>query len=208
MSLRRLSASAVVLVLAFSGCGQDKKAAQEAAAKKAEEAEIDVRAKAIAGELVQKATDDEAKRQALAAQQAQAAHKAEWQRVVDHPELFLEPSNLETAGASARRLTSISITNKSKYAVTDVRGTLDFHGGDNPEVVVAQVPITLSGSIGPGASMVFSERQHTLDGAAIELTRAATRESFTVVGVASVDPGGLEPPAPSFGDAGAPADHP
>jgi len=197
MSVRQLSVFAGVLAMALAGCGQGKRTAQAAAAQKAQEAEIDERAKAIAGDLVKKAADDEAKSQLAAAQQARDARRAEWQRVVDHPERVLEADNLETAGGGARRLTSVSITNKSKYAVTDVRGTLDFRGGGNPDEVMAKVPIALSGSIGPGASMVFSEREHTLTGVAIKLASAASRVTFTVVGVASVDASGLDPPAPS-----------
>jgi hypothetical protein len=201
MSIRQVCVLPVVLVMALAACGKSKQVEQQAEAKKAEEAEIDKRAKAIAGELVQKATEDEAKRQELAAQQKQDARKAEWQRVVDHPDQVLEVGQLETAGSSTQRLTRISVTNKSRFAVTDVRGTLDFHVRDSAEEVAAKVPVTLTGSIGPGASMVFSERQHTLTGAAIKLDKGPTRVTFTVVGVASVDPGSVEQ-APAAADGG------
>ena len=205
MSLHQLSVFSVVLVAALTGCGRGKNAAQLAEAKKAQETEINDRARSIAGELTREASELDAKRQAAAAQHARDTRRAEWQRVVDHPEQVLEAANVQTTAGGALRLVSVSVTNKSKYAVTDVRGTVDFHGGDSDDDVMARVPVKLSGSIGPGASMVFSERQHTLSGAAIKLAKAPSAATFTVVSVTSVDPGGLEPVATSNTDGGAAA---
>ena len=82
--------------------------------------------------------------------------------------------------------TSMSLTNKSKFSMTDIRGTVDYHGEDshgNDSGIVAQVPVQLTGAIAPGASMVFSEQQHTLSGAAIQLPKAPSSVTFSVTSV-------------------------
>jgi hypothetical protein len=90
--------------------------------------------------------------------------------------------------------------------MTDIRGTVDYHGGPNDHGddgdVLAHVPVQLTGTIAAGASMVFSEQQHTLSGAAIQLGKAPSFVTFTVTKV-TVGSEGIDPtPAPAAADAG------
>jgi uncharacterized lipoprotein NlpE involved in copper resistance len=185
--LRRIAGPAFVLLLAI-GCGnKSKQAEQAAAAKSAEAAEIDNRAKAIAEELVQQAADDAKKQRDAENQQRAEARKALRQVAMDHPGLVLESSKLQLVNDGKRHLTSISLTNNSKFSMSDVEGTLDFHGG--PDVhgddsdVLAHVPVQLTGEIASRSSMVFSEHQHTLSTSSIQLATAPTGVTFTVTSV-------------------------
>jgi len=68
------------------------------------------------------------------------------------------------------------------------------------------VPIQLTGAIAPGASMVFSEQQHTLSGAAIQLPKVPSQVSFTVTSATVGSEGMDSTTAPDGGvaSAGAP----
>ena len=134
---------ALAALLFAAGCGNKAKneASQAAAAKSAEEAEIDERAKVIAQGLIQKAADDAEKKREAAEQQKADALKQLQQDAIAHPGKFLVSDALQTAGEAQRRLTSISLTNKSKFSMTDIRGTVDYHGGsdsrsDNGDIAI------------------------------------------------------------------------
>src|SRR6185312_10272388 len=137
----------IAALLLTAGCGNAEKARQAAAAKSAEAAEIDARAKVVAEDAIKQLR----------------------QNVVDHPASFVESSKLQM-DSGKRRLTSISLTNRSKFSLTEIQGTVDYHAEDG--TVVARVPVQLSGAIAPGAALVFSEQQHTLSGAAAQLASA------------------------------------
>src|SRR6185312_9378470 len=159
----------IAALLLTAGCGNAEKARQAAAAKSAEAAEIDARAKVVAEDLIKKAADDAEKRREADARQKADAIKQLRQNVVDHPASFVESSKLQM-DSGKRRLTSISLTNRSKFSLTEIQGTVDYHAEDG--TVVARVPVQLSGAIAPGAALVFSEQQHTLSGAAAQLASA------------------------------------
>jgi hypothetical protein len=207
----------VALAVSLFAVGCDSKAKelqQAAAAKSAQEAEIDERSKVVAQALIDKAAQDaEAKRQ-VAMQQEADARKQLQQAATDHPGKFLESSKLQMVDAGGRHLTSIALKNSSKFSMTDVRGTVDFHGGadfhgDHGDVM-AQVPVQLTGAIAPGASMVFSEQQHTLSSAPIQLSTAPALVTFTVtsatVGLEGID--STATPAAPVADGGAPSGAP
>jgi hypothetical protein len=188
-----------------AGCGDKSKgASQAAAAKSAEEADIDKRAGVVAQDLIQKAVDDAKAKRETAERQAADARRELRQAAIDRPGGFLESNKLQMVDEGKRHLTSLSLTNKSTFSMTDVRGTVDYHGGDGDNGdILAKVPVQLTGTIGPGASMVFSEQQHTLTGASIQLPKAPSQVIFTVtnatVGSEGIDPA---PAVPTVANAG------
>jgi hypothetical protein len=209
MQFRHIALAASLLAV---GCGSKaEEASQAAAAKSAEEADIDKRAGAVAQALIQKAAEDADAKRDAAAQQKTDARKQLQQATMDNPGKFLESNKLQMADEGKRHLTSISLTNSSKFSMTDIRGTVDYHGG--PEVrgdngdILAKVPVELTGAIAPGASMVFSEQQHTLSGAAIQLPKVPSVVTFTVTNVTVGSEGIDSTPAPAadagVGDGGA-----
>jgi hypothetical protein len=204
MQLRYLAVAASLFAF---GCNNGaKEASKAAAAKSAEAVEIDTRAKAIAENLVQKAADDADKKQQAAKLQKADARRQLQQAAIDHPEKFLESSKLQMVEQGKRRLTSIALTNNSKFSMTDIRGTLDFHGENGlgqASGIMAQLPIELTGSIPPGGSMVFSEQQHTLSGSSITLPKAPSSASFTVTRAKVGSEGIDETAVPAIQDGGA-----
>jgi hypothetical protein len=201
---------ALAVLLVGLGCSNKaKEASKAAAAKSAEEADIDQRSKVVAQGLIQKAADDAEKKRQAAEQQKADARKKLQQAATDHPASFLESDKMQMVDQGKRRLTSISLTNKSQFSMSDIRGTVDFRGGadyhgDNGDIM-AQVPVQLTGTIAPGASMVFSEQQHTLSGAAIQLPKVPAQVTFTITN-AKVGSEGIDPTAaPAAADAGATA---
>jgi hypothetical protein len=209
MQVRTIALAASLSLSLFAvGCNNKaKEASRAAAAKSAEEAEIDQRSKVVAQGLIQQAADDAEKKRAAAAQQKAEARKKLQQAAIDNPGSVLDSNKLQMVDDGKRHLTSISLTNKSEFSMTDIRGTVDFHGGadyhgDNGDIM-AQVPVQLTGAIAPGASMVFSEQQHTLSGAAIQLPKAPAQVTFTVTG-AKVGSEGIDSTAvPMAADGGA-----
>jgi hypothetical protein len=203
MQLRYIALAALFTI----GCSNKaKEASKAAAAKSAEAAEIDQRAGAIAQTMIQKAADDADKKREAAEQQKANARKQLQQTTMDHPGSFLESSKLQVVGEAKRHLTSIALTNSSKFSMSDIRGTVDFHAGsdyhgDNGDIM-AQVPVELTGAIAPGASMVFSEQQHTLSGAEIQLPKAPGLVTFTVTKVRVGSEGIDSLPVPTTADAG------
>lgn len=208
MQFRTIALATSLFVVGCSNKAQE--VSQAAAAKSAEAVEIDQRSKVIAQGLIQAAAEDADKKRELARQQTADAQKQLHQATVDHPEKFLSSDKLQVVNEGKRRLTSISLTNTSKFSMTDVRGTVDYHGGADPMGdngdVLAQVPIQLTGAIAPGASMVFSEQQHTLSGAAIQLPKVPSQVSFTVTSATVGSEGMDSTTAPDGGvaSAGAP----
>ena len=203
----RTIAVAVSLMLFAVGCStKAKEASRAAAAKSAEEAEIDQRSKVVAQGLIQQAADDAEKKRAAAKQQKADARKELRQTAMDHPGSVLESNKLHMINDGKRHLTSISLTNKSKFSMSDIRGTVDYHGGPDARSdhgdILARVPVELTGAIAPGASMVFSEQQHTLSGASIQLPKAPSLVTFTVTNVTVGSEGIDATPAPAAADAG------
>jgi hypothetical protein len=197
-----------VSLLAVACDGKSKEASRAAAAKSANEAQIDERAKVIAQDLIRRAQDDADKTRETAEQQKTDERKRLHQAAVDHPGDLLESSSLQVADDGRHRLTSVLLTNKSQFSMSEIRGTVDFHGGAGDggadSEIMAQVPVQLTGAIVPGASMVFSEAQRTIAGAAIRLPRAPLEIRFTVTS-AKVGSEGLDSSPVSVGtDAGHP----
>src|SRR5271170_3168468 len=91
---------ALATLLFAVGCGNKAKdeASQAAAAKSAEEAEIDQRARVVAQDLIQKAADDAEKKRQAAEQQKADAIKQLQQDAMAHPGKFLASNALQTAG--------------------------------------------------------------------------------------------------------------
>jgi hypothetical protein len=199
--LRRIVGLTLALLLAV-GCGKKATTEQQAAAAKSAEAEeIDKRARVVALELIQQAADDARKQREAEKQQRAAALQQLRQTALDHPGRFLEASDLQVVNDGKRRLTSVSLTNTSRFAMSDIRGTVDFHGGpdfhgDNGDVL-AQVPVQLTGAIARGGSMIFSEQQHTLSGASIQLPKNPSVVTFTVTSVKLGPDDDLDPPLAS-----------
>jgi hypothetical protein len=193
MQVRYVAFAALLLTVGCDRKAHEVRAA--AAAKSAQEAEIDERSKVIAQGLIQKAQDDANKTRVAAARAQADARKQVHQAATDHPGNFLESSDLQVANDGKRHLTSVALLNKSPFSMSDIHGTADFHGagsdGGSPGDVMAQVPIQLTGSIAPGASMVFNEQQHTLSGAGIRLPRDPVQVTFTItsarVGMEGID---------------------
>ncbi len=179
MHLRHIAGAALLIAV---GCGNKaKETSQAAAAKSAEEAKIDQRARAVAQDLIQSAAADADKKRELAKQQQADARRQLRESAVDHPDKFLLSDKLQTTDDGKRRLTSIAITNSSTFSMSDIHGTVDYHGDHGD--VLARVPTQLTGAIAPGASMVFSEQQHTLSGTPIQLPKAPTTVTFTITSV-------------------------
>ncbi len=183
----RYSIAVLVLVIGV-GC---QSGAKKAAEEKKEEAEISQRATQAASAAALKVVQDDESRRRDEAQQAALSKKMMRDMVEKSPATFLTVDNLELVNKGAhRRLDSVSLTNNSKFLVSDVRGNLDLHGDSElpgtGNDVVASIPIELTGSIAAGASMVFSVAQHNLAGGTIQLPSSAFHETFTVTGIRSV----------------------
>jgi hypothetical protein len=207
MQFRHIARAALLLAV---GCGSKaQEASQAAAAKSAEEAEIDKRCTVVAQALIEKAAEAADQKREAAERQKLDARTQMRQATVDRPESFLDSNKMQMVDEGKRHLTSISLTNKSKFSMSDIRGTVDYHGdpgaqGDHGDVV-ARVPVELTGAIAPGASMVFSEQQRTLSGASIQLpTKAPSIVTFTVTHVTVGSEGIDSTPAPAAADAGVP----
>jgi hypothetical protein len=201
MKLRCIALTTSLFVV---GCNNHaKEASMAAAAKSAEAVVIDQRAKVVAEDLVRKAAVDADQKQQTAEKQKFDARKQLQQHTTDHPGSFLESSKLQMVEQGKRHLTSIVLTNSSKFSMSDIHGTIDFHDDShgNDVGIVAQVPVQLTGAIAPGASMVFSEQQNTLSGASVQLSNPPSSVSFTVTGV-KVGSEGLD--APPAADGGSP----
>ena len=197
MRYRHLGLLALLLI---TGCkSQSEKQREAEALNQARQAEIDKRAQAIAEKMAQKIrADEEAKRaedttQEIARREAESARKA---RKVDaeaamraqiksNPAPFFQASNIRMLDKgiinSYRHLSSIELTNRSKYAVSRMQGNLNFF--DGTDQVFATIPIGLSGSLAPGASFVFSEQQRTLAGGTVQMTKKPARTEFVVTHV-------------------------
>jgi hypothetical protein len=204
MQFRHIALAGLLFAVGCSDKAQEVR--QAAAAKSAEEAEIDERAGVVAKGLIEKAAADADEKRRAEEHEKAAALTQLRQAAVDHPERFLESSMLQMVEEGKRHLTSLSLTNHSKFSMTDIRGTVDYHGGtgDNGDIL-AQVPVQLTGAIAPGASMVFSEQQHTLSGAAIQLPKAPSNVTFSVTNVTVGLEGIDSTSAPGAADGGAPA---
>jgi hypothetical protein len=197
--------AAVVLLLA-SAASCSSRSKDIAAAKRDVEKDMDGRAAAAASAAVKSAMDDQEKQREERARREADAKRAERDAVMKRPEAFLAATNVQTSKKAANTiaLASLSITNTSKYPMTDVRGTLELHGGDMADAgmstdVIASVPIELSGSIAPGASMSFTAEQHTVSGGSVQVKNPVDRVTFTVTGVRSVGPGAGEDDATKDG---------
>ena len=197
MQSRHIALAALLFAV---GCSNKADEAKQAAAAKSAEAKIDERARVIAQGLIDKAADEAERKRAAAKQQEMDARRQLQQAAMDHPGKFLESSKLQMTSDARRHLTSISLTNSSKFSMTDIRGTVDYHGDTGD--ILARVPVELTGAIAPGASMVFSEQQHTLSGAAVQLSTAPSHVTFTITS-ATVGSEGIDPtPPPATADAG------
>jgi hypothetical protein len=202
--LRRIAAPALALLLVIGCSNSVKKEEQAAAAKSAEAAEIDSRARTVALEVVQQAAEDAKKQRDAENQQRADVRKALRQAAMDHPGLFLDSSNLQLVNDGKRHLTSISLTNNSRFSMSDIQGTVDYHGGADYQGddgdVLAHVPVQLTGEIASRSSMVFSEQQHTLSAPSVQLPTAPSVVTFTVTSVKLAPDDDID--APPGSDAG------
>ena len=195
---------ALLVALMFGGCkSQAEKQKEAEAQKQAQEAEIDKRAQAIADKMAEKIkADDEKKRVADEQKRAedeeerrradfteklqkQMAESALRQQLLTNPTPFFKASNPQMFDKgiinSYRHLSSIELTNRSKYPVTNIRATLNFL--DSSGQLFATIPVQLAGSLAPGASSVFSEQQDTLKSGTVQMTSKPARTTFAVTHV-------------------------
>jgi hypothetical protein len=204
--LRRIAGPVLLSLLAIGCSNKTKTEEQAAAAASAEAEEIDKRSKIIAQGLIQQATDEANKEREAERQRKADARKELRQALMSHPGNFVDSSDLQMVNAGKRHLTSISLTNNSKFSISDIRGTVDFHGGPDFHAddgdILAHVPVQLTGAIAPGASMVFSEQQHTLSGVAIQLPKTPSVVTFTITSVKLAPDDDLDAPSALAGDAG------
>jgi len=193
-----------VVSLCLFGCqaAADKRKAQQ----QAENKRLEERARSIAGEMAQRATDEAERRQQTALEQARAERELMRREVSEHPAKFLEVGKVQATDHGWRRLTSLSLTNNSRFAVSNIGGTVDFHGPSDIEPdILAQVPVQLSGSLAPGATMTFTQDLHNIAGAAgVRFEEPISHVTFTVRSVEAVTDVDLEQqPEQAPGDGGA-----
>jgi hypothetical protein len=194
----------LLMLLAFAGCkSQAEKQREAEAQKQAQEAEIDKRAQAIADKMADKiradeATkrqDDEKKHQDEEDQRKKADETEKIRRAVQegamksqlmaNPAPFFQATNPQMFDKgiinSYRHLSSIELTNRSKYPVTNIRASLNFLDANGQ--LFATIPVQLAGSLAPGASSVFSEQQRTLTSGTVQMTAKPARTTFAVTHV-------------------------
>jgi hypothetical protein len=195
--MRPFSTVLIVGLLVASGCvSEAEKQKQAAEAKQKQDDEIDRRAKVIATEMAAKIEQDQdAKRKAddanrqqadEAKHQAEVQHAAEARRkLVQNPAQYFEGASIQLYNKGIvnayRHVVSLSVTNKSRFPVTDVHGTLDFY--DANKEVFASIPLRLAGSIAPGGTMMFNEGQGTLSGGTVQIGKAIASMNFKVTSV-------------------------
>ncbi len=181
-----------VLVLALGCHGREKKAA----AQKQLEAQVEQRATQLASEQAQQLVAQSEERQNAAAQHAADARAALRNKVLASPADFVDIGEVQVVTRDGyQQLVSVALTNHAEFAMTNLSGALDLHGDvDHPGGqpgggdVVATVPVALTGSIAPGASMRFSAREHTLAATPVKLAQPPSQSTFRVTAVQKVAP--------------------
>jgi hypothetical protein len=162
---------------ALSACGGDK-ARREA--ERAEEAKVEARAQQLAQRIVAEFVQQERSLEEVRRVQDRLAAQA---RLLAAPNEFFEVSGLRllTRGDNYRPLRSVlelSLTNKSRYAVSQINAHADFLLEGE---VIASVPLTLRGGLPAGATRRFSVSDETLAGAAVQTTASEVRVVVSAV---------------------------
>jgi hypothetical protein len=176
-----------IMLFVAAGChGQDKaEATQRAEAEK--QAEIDARAKQIAEKVVSEVEEQQRVAESLKKIEEMRVAQA---KLLAEPAEFFEASGikLSTRGEDERALRSVrevSLTNKSRYGVTQVHARLELL---QDGAVVASVPLTLRGAIPAGATRRFSVEDETLQAASVQGASNENRVIVTSVALDEVQP--------------------
>jgi hypothetical protein len=161
-----------------------ERAAIEAAAEakvraqlQSEQQEKETKAK----ERAQLEADAEAKAKARLQVEAKQRMEAERKALLATPSRFLEASDFSLVDDGIihhyRRLAALSVLNHSKFAVTNMRGELEFKtaGGDT----VGSVSFALTGALPAGDSKRFATAQGTLATTKIETSSNNIGAKFT-----------------------------
>ncbi len=207
---------ALAALLALASCKSEAERQKEVAeAKQKQDEEIDKRARAIAQEMAKKIEADEEKKRGeqveqikadeekkrteevqQAAAQRRAAVDAARLNLVQNPARFFQASDARFLDKgiinSYRHLTTITLANRSPFSVSGIQGKVDFYDATNN--LMATIPVTLRGALGPGSSMIFSEQQGNLTGGTVQLSGKVGRATFAVTKVL-VAPLAIDPSA-------------
>jgi hypothetical protein len=167
----------LLCVLGIAACGGDKARLE---AERAEEARIEARAQQLAQKIVADFEQQERSLEEVRRVQDRLTAQA---RLLATPNEFFEVSGLRvmTRGDAYRPLRSVlevSLTNKSRYAVSQIVAHADFVLENE---VIASVPLTLRGGLPAGATRRFSMSDETLAGAAVQTTATEVRVVVSAV---------------------------
>lgn len=125
---------------------------------------------------------------ALKLREKQEAEKQAQARsqLLAQPDQYLESSDFTYYDKGIindyRQLVGVRVLNKSKYPVTDLQGEVDWIDTDGQKV--GSVPFTLKGSIAAGATVSFSEQDHTLSNGTLQASAKRARLRFTSIRIA------------------------
>ena len=113
--------------------------------------------------------------------QQRAQEAAERARVAQNPDEYLQTSDMKVFDRgiinSYRELTGVTVLNKSKYPLDNLRGEVDWLSEDGAKY--GSVPFTLKGSIPAGDTKVFSNSAQTLASGTVMGNARRARLRFT-----------------------------
>jgi len=100
--------------------------------------------------------------------------------ILKNPGIVLEPDGFEYFDKGIindyRQLSKMSVMNKSKYALTDIAGEVDWLDSEGQKV--GSVPFTLTGSIPAGDTKWFSKAAGTLANGTLQTSAKRIRIRF------------------------------
>ena len=176
--MRKTTALLAAALFAATGCNGKEKAQ----AAKVEEAQVEARAATMS---VGMAADIEAKKTADEAAHRDAQLKADRTTFAAAPKDFFEASGLKVVDkgtdSQLRSIGQVTLTNKSKFPVTEVGLRVDFI---KDGAAIASLPLKLKGSLPAGATKTYAVDDQTLEGAAVQ---TSTSDTQLVITSASLD---------------------
>ncbi len=169
-----------LIVALLAGCtSEDEKRAQaeQAAALARTQAELAaLKAKETAAEEARKA-------QEAARQEARARREQAKQDLLADPSAFIEASGTQFFNKgifnSYRELVKVSLMNKSRFPVRDIKGTVEWLNDSGDQI--ASVAFSVPGSIAAGDTKTFSKESGTLTSATIQTNAQKYRIRVTHV---------------------------
>jgi hypothetical protein len=167
----------LLCVLATAACGGEQARLE---AQRAEDAKVEARAQQLAQKIV---ADFEQQERALEEIRRVQDRLAAQSRLLATPNDFFEVSGLRlmSRGDAYRPLRSVlelTLTNKSRYGVSQIVAHADFLLENE---VIASVPLTLRGGLPAGATRRFSLSDETLAGAAVQTTASEVKVVVSAV---------------------------